>query len=472
MRAPGPGPCYAAAVEARAASTEVGQYVDPGAYRSIWELGWPVMVNMGAHTLFSLVDLYWIGALGTNAIAAVSLCGNIMFSMFGLTIIVQSGALAMISRRVGAGSLEGADGAEGISAQAVHLSILLGIVVATLGVLTAQPIMAIFDASAEVTELGTAYLWPMMAGFAPMFPGMALGAIFTATGDTRTPMYVGVASNLLNGVLDPFLIFGWSGLPALGVGGAAYASLICQVLGTLALWRLYRDRDMGFPHPHLLRWYGADAWGRLMRIGVPRGLAALTRPLSTLFLLKVIATFGPAGVAAFGITVRSLSPTWLYQGALITAVSTLTGQSLGRKDLDGIRRLVASSTRMSVLTSIAIALPYWIWARDIVGIFEKNTLEVLVLGETFIRLLLLTNLSTAFALIWSAVMNGAGDTRPPMVLAIASNWLIKLPLAYALAIPLGAGVEGIWWAMAASILFENAGLWLWYRRDRWMHAEV
>ena len=453
-------------------SAPPANHLDPGSYRSIWMLGWPVMVNMGAHTLFSLIDLYWIGSLGTDAIAAVALCGNILFSMFGLTIIIESGALAMISRRIGAENLEGADGAEGVAGQGMHLSLLLGAGVASLGMLAARPIMQLFDASSEVTELGTAYLVPMMAGFMVMFPGMALGATFTATGNTRTPMYVGVAANIANAVLDPFLIFGWGGLPALGVAGASIASLICQVLGLLALFQLYRRRDMGFPRPRLLRWYGASAWSRMLRIGIPSGLGALTRPFSTLFLLKVIASFGPAGVAAFGITVRSLSFTWLYYAAISTAVATLTGRSLGRRDVGGIRVLVANSTRLSILLSIALGVPYWIFAREVVGIFEQENLLVLDLGVTFIRLLVVANLTTAFSMVWAAVMQGAGDTRPPMVIAILSNWVVKLPLAYWLAIPRGVGVEGIWWAMAVSIMFEAGALLFWYRRDRWMHAEV
>lgn len=447
-------------------------YLPPGSYRSVWMLGWPVMVNMGAHTLFSLVDLYWIGSLGTDAIAAVALCGNILFSMFGLTIIIQIGALAMISRRIGAENLEGTDGAEGVAGQAMHLSLLLGAIVASLGMLAAMPIMRLFDASPEVTELGTAYLVPMMAGFVAMFPGMALGAIFTATGNTRTPMYVGVVFNIVNAVLDPFLIFGWGGLPALGVAGASIASLICQVLGLVALFQLYRRRDMGFPRPRLLHWYGVSAWSRMLRIGIPGGLGALTRPFSTLFLLKVIASFGPAGVAAFGIVVRSMSFTWLYYGALSTAVATLTGQSLGRQDVDGIRLLVTKSIRLSMLLSVVLGVLYWTFAREVVGIFEQENLVVLDLGTTFMRLLVLANLATAFSMVWGAVMQGAGDTRPPMVIAILSNWVVKLPLAYWLAVPRGVGVEGIWWAMAISIVFESGALLVWYRRDRWMHAEA
>jgi putative MATE family efflux protein len=378
----------------------------------------------------------------------------------------------MISRRVGAGELQGMDGAEGVAAQALHLSILIGVIVAGFGVMAARPIMLLFDASPEVTEHGTAYLVPMMAGFLAMFPGMAVGAVFTATGDTRTPMYVGVVSNILNAVLDPILIFGWGGMPRLGVAGAAIASLICQVLGLVMLIGLYSRRDLGFPHPGVLRWYGASAWGRMLRIGIPGGLSALTRPFSTLFLLKVIASFGAPGIAAFGITVRSLSLTWLYYGALSTAVSTLTGQSLGRRDLDGIRRLVARSIRMSIVLSVALGVPYWIWAREVVGLFEHDNVAVLDLGTRFMRLLVVANLATAFSMVWGAVMSGAGDTRPPMAISILANWAVKLPLAYWLAISLGIGVEGIWWAMAISIVFESVALLIWYRRDRWMYAKV
>lgn len=444
----------------------------PGSYRSIWKLGWPVMVNMGAHTLFSLVDLYWIGSLGTDAIAAVALCGNVMFSMFGLTTIIQIGALAMISRRIGAQNLTGTDGAEGVSGQAIQLGFLLGVGVAGLGMLASRPIMQLFDASPEMTEHGVDYLVPMMASFVAIFPAMALGAVFTATGNTRTPMYVGVAFNIVNAVLDPFLIFGWAGLPALGVAGASIASLICQLLGMVVLYRLFRRLDMGFPRPRLTHWHGTSGWGRMLRIGIPGGLGALTRPFSTLFLLKVVASFGPAGVAAFGIVVRSMSFTWLYYGAMSTAVSTLTGQSLGRQDVPGIRVLVSKSLRLSILLSIALGAVYWIFAREIVAIFDQSDPEVLDLGASFMRLLVLANLSTAFSMVWGAVMQGAGDTRPPMVIAILSNWVVKLPLAWWLAIPRGVGVEGIWWAMAISIVFEGVALWVWYRRDRWKHAVV
>lgn len=445
---------------------------DPNSYPAIWRIAWPVMVNMGAHTLYSLVDLYWIGTLGTDAIAAVSLCGNILFSLFGLTIITQAGTLAMVSRRIGAQQLLGRDGAEGVATQALQLSLVLGALVAGIGMFAARPVLELFDASPATTEHGVDYLLPMLAGYLTIFPAMALGACFTAIGDTRTPMRIGIAANLLNAAIAPFFIFGWAGLPALGVGGAALAALLCQVLAFAAQLHLVRTRITLFPHPRFLRWYGTGAWGRLLAIGIPGGLGSLTRPFSTLFLMKLMAGFGPAGIAAFGIAVRSLMPTWLYYEGLATAVGTLTGHSLGRGDAPSVRRLVRRAVLLSCGLSLLIGLPYWFGAREVVGLFEKSNAEVLDYGALFVRLLVVANLSTAFGLVCSSVMNGAGSTRMPMVVAILSNWAIKLPLAYFLAVELGWGVPGVWWGMFVSILFESGANALGYRSGRWRHARV
>ena len=452
--------------------TASNRVLDPTSYRSIWQLAWPAMVSMGAHTGFAIVDMYWIGALGTDALAAVSLIGNVIFCLFGLTQIVYVGALAMLSRRVGAGDLNGRDGAEGVAAQALQLSFLLGIGVTIVGVAAARPSVALFGTSETVATLSVEYLIPMLVGFLPTFPVMALSSFFTAGGDTRTPMQVGVAASLFNAALDPFLIFGWAGFPAWGVAGAGVASLVSSALSLAALWALYAVRGLPFPRAHPFKWLGTSAYRRLLRIGIPASLGMLTRPASTVILLGVIARFGTAGVAAFGITVRALSLVWLYHGALSTAVNTLTGQSLGAKNVGGIRVLVRKSIRLSLALSMLVGAGYFTWPQEIIGVFDKSDPQVLELGAIFMRLLVVANLATSFSVIWGAVLNGAGDTQPPMLIAVVANWVIKLPLAYLMAVPWGMGVEGVWWAMFISLVFESGATYVWYARDRWIHAKV
>jgi putative MATE family efflux protein len=452
--------------------TASNHVLDPTSYGSIWRLAWPVMVSMGAHTAFTIIDLYWIGALGTDALAAVSLIGNVLFCLFGFTQIVYVGALAMLSRRVGAGDLKGKDGAEGVAAQALQLSFLLGVGITILGVAAARPSVALFGTSETVAKLSVAYLIPMLVGFLPVYPLMALISFFTAGGDTRTPMQVGVAASLFNAALDPFLIFGWAGFPAWGVAGAGIASLVSAMLNLAALWVLYAVRELPFPRAHPFKWSGTRAYRTLFRIGIPASLGMLTRPASTVILLGVIAQFGTAGVAAFGVTVRALSLVWLYQGGLYTAVSTLTGRSLGAKNVGGIRALVRKSIWLSLAISMVVGVGYFAWPQQIIGIFERSNPEVLELGAVFIRLLVVANVATSFSVIWAAVLNGAGDTQPPMVIALVANWVIKLPLAYLMAVPWDMGVEGVWWAMFISLVFESGVTYIWYARDRWVHVKV
>lgn len=446
--------------------------LDPAAYRSIWILGWPVLINMGTHTLFSVVDLFWVHKLGTDAVAAVALAGNIMFCMFGLTQIIYAGSLAMISRRVGSSQAEMLTEAPIISAQAVHLSLLLGLVIASSGALLTPAIIKLFDVSQALTQNSIDYLVPMMWSFLPLFPSMAFAAIFTAIGNTRIPMYIGVTTNLINAALDPFLIFGWGPFPELGISGAGIASLICQFFGLSITWLAFKLAKFPFDRPKIFKNNGIGSWPTMLRIGIPSGLAALTRPFSTLFLLKVIATFGSEGVAAFGITIRALSPIWLYHAALMTAVGTLTGQALGDGKLNDIKALVANSIKLSLLTSVAVGLIYFVFAEETIGIFEQENQEVIRLGALFLQLLVIATLSSAPVIVWGAVLSGAGETRSPMVIAIYANWLIKLPLAYYFAVPMNWGIEGIWVAMVISIIYENFAIYLAYRKGKWKHTQV
>jgi len=217
---------------------------------------------------------------------------------------------------------------------------------------------------------------------------------------------------------------------------------------------------------------GRTVCKKILTIGIPSGATAITRALRTLFLLKVLYTLGNEGIAAFGITVRALSFIWLYHGALSAAVSTLSGQSLGRKDLEGIQVLSKNSILLSVIISLLLGSVYFIFAEQILKLFENENLLVISLGVLFLKLLVCANLFSAPAIIWASILTGAGETRSPMIIAIISNWLIKLPLAWFLGINLGFGIEGIWYAMCFSIVYEDFAIYLAYRKGKWRNMEL
>ncbi len=459
-----------ALVGKRAAATDT--------YRRIWDLGWPVSISTSTITLLTLVNLFWIGHLGTAAVAAVALGGNILFIVFGISNVVYTGALAIVARRVGEGNR-----AEAFSAtvHALCLGGLLGAMVAALGYAGAAAILRFFDAGPEVEGAGSGYLRIMFSGQIFLYVSTALGASYQAAGDTRTPMLVNMVVVLLNGVLDPFFIFppgqvvvlgiplGWLGW---GVNGAAIAAVLSGVAGMVLflMLSLVLGRPFRRPARRTKRLAPALFW-RMLQIGAPASISMIARPLSTFLLLKVIASFGTAAIAAFGIALRSFSVNWIPYSGINAAVATLVGQSLGARNVREAERVVLRGLAMTTLLGVVFCVIYYAWSSQIILAFDHEA-AVVAAGEPFLKLMALSFLFSAPMFPLVSAMNGAGDTKPPMVTAFLANWPVKLPLSYVLALPLGYGIDGVWVGMFVSIIFEAVVMFVWYRRGAWKTKRV
>lgn len=447
-------------------------------YRRIWQLAWPVATSTSTITLLTLVNLFWIGHLGTAALAAVSVCGNILFIVFGLANVVHTGALAIVSRRVGEGNLAGAfDGTR----HGVLLGAILGVVVATLGYLSAGSVVRFFGAGSEVENLAIPYLRIMYLEQVPLYVTVALAACYQAAGDTRTPMLINVGMVLANVVGDPLFIFapgqvviggvdvGWLGL---GVDGAAIVALITGIAGcaTFLLLSVVGRRPFKRPGDGRHPISGALLW-HMLRIGTPASIGMVARPLSTFLLLKVIASFGTTAIAAFGIAIRSFGVNWIPYSGVNVAVSALVGQSLGAKRVGDAERVVHRGLIVTTALGVLFCILYYGWAHDIMRLFDDDP-AVVAAGETFLKLIALSFLFSGPMLPLGSAMNGAGDTKPPMIVAFVANWVVKLPLAYVLAIPVGYGIDGVWLGMFVSIVLEALLMFWWYRRGTWKTKRV
>jgi putative MATE family efflux protein len=447
-------------------------------YRRIWELGWPVSISTSTITLLTLVNLFWIGHLGTVAVAAVALGGNILFIVFGISHVVYIGTLAITARRIGEG-----DRSEAFSAT-VHglcLGALIGAAVAVLGYAGSPAIVRFFNAGADVEGAAISYLRIMFTGQIFLYVSTALGASYQATGDTRTPMLVNVAVVVLNGVLDPFFIFtpsqvivggiplGWLGW---GVDGAAIAAVLSGVAGMVLFLATSVILGRPFPWPvrQAIRLAPSLFW-RMLQIGAPASISMIARPLSTFLLLKVIASFGTAAIAAFGIALRSFSVNWIPYSGINAAVATLVGQSLGARNVREAERVVLRGLVVTTLLGAIFCVVYYVWSSQIILVFDTEP-AVVSAGQPFLKLMALSFLFSAPMFPLVSAMNGAGDTKPPMITAFLANWPVKLPLAYVLALPLGYGIDGVWIGMFVSIVFEALVMFVWYRRGTWRFKKV
>jgi putative MATE family efflux protein len=469
--------------QAARAATRVGDDApvvpfDAAGYRRLWQIGWPVSISTSTITLLTLANLYWIGHLGTDAVAAVSLCGNLLFIVFGIASVIHTGALAIVARRVGEGDLARAHSA---MLHGIVLAFALGAAVAAAGWIAAPAIVRFFDAEPAVAGVATEYLRVMMLGQVPMFVTVGIGAGYQAAGDTRTPMLVNVAVVLINAVIDPFLIFapgqvalagvdiGWLGL---GAVGAALGATVGSIVGCALLALITVLRDQPFPAAaHRRTRLTLAEFAHMLRIGAPAAVSMAARPLSTFLLLKIIAGFGTAAIAAFGIALRSFSVNWIPYSGINVAVATLVGQCLGASRPDAAERVVWRGAVMTGLLGLLYCIVYYAAAEPILRVFDDEP-AVLEMGVPFLQLMALSFLFSGPTLPFGSAMNGAGDTKPPMIVAFLANWPVKLPLSYALALPLGWGINGVWAGMFVSLVFEAALIALWYRRGEWKRRRV
>ena len=463
--------------EVSAAVEEMAPTPALAGYRRLWQLAWPVATSTSTITLLTLVNLFWIGHLGTVFLAAVSVCGNILFIVFGLSNVVHTGALAIVARRVGEGNLAHASRA---TRHALLLGGALGVIVALIGYATAPSVVGFFGAGADVEAIAVPYLKIMYVGQVPLYLSVALSACYQAAGNTRLPMLINMAVVLANGIADPFFIFkpgeiSVAGLPLGWLGwnadGAAIAAVLASAAGCALFLAVSFVRRHPFPAPARGGAFAfAELW-QMLRIGTPASVSMVARPLSTFLLLKVIASFGTTAIAAFGIAIRSFGVNWIPYSGIHVAVSALVGQSLGAHRLRDAEQVVRRGLVVTTALGVVFCVLYYGWAREIMLAFDHDP-AVVTAGESFLKLIALSFLFSGPMLPLGSAMNGAGDTKPPMIIAFIANWLVKIPLAYVLALPLGYGINGVWFGMFVSIVLESLLMFAWYQRGTWKTKRV
>ena len=382
--------------------------------------------------------------------------------------MLQGGTVAFISRRVGEKDFVRArSGAE----QSIFLSLTLGIILSIFSYLFSTEIMNFYGATENVTNIGILYFNTLIGGFTFLFSGMVLAAIFQASGDTKTPMYIFAGMSVLNLILDPIFIFGWGSIPAMGIFGAALATVISEgsafVVGVIFLlkYKLLRPRFLHFFIPEIV------TIKRIIKIGSWTGMSSFSRPLSAILLQKIITFHGTKAVAAFSFGIQWISLYFVIMDGIRVAISTMVGKKLGEMKHQEVDVIVKSGIKFGiyiVILTIIVGLPLSEYA---IKIFSTDP-EIVTMGSNYLRIVIITLIFEVPMTVYTAAFNGAGDTKPPMIISFISNWLGKIPYAYVGSYLLGFGVNSVWVAISVSIIIEGIGMWFWFRKGNWKFKTV
>ncbi|MGA8270407.1 MAG: MATE family efflux transporter [Candidatus Sulfotelmatobacter sp.] len=436
--------------------------------RAILLLAVPMVLEMVLESLFAVVDVFWVGRLGANAVATVGLTESMLALVFSVAMGLSLSTTAMVARRIGEKDPEGAAVA---GVQAIALGLLISLAIGIPCFLFAPNLLPLMGASPEIVATGSGYTKICLGG---SFAALLLfldNAIFRGAGDAAIAMRLLWVSNILNLILDPCLIFGWGPFPRLGVTGAALATLTGRSIGVL--YQFYRLMH-GTERIRILRTQvriRLDVLLRLMRVSLTGILQFAIAHTSWIGLVRIVSIFGAAALAGYTIGIRIVIFVILPSWGLSNAAATLVGQNLGAGHPDRAEKAVWRTGLYNVIFLGAVGLVFIFFSEPIVRLFTHDP-AVVPLGAAALRIISYGNLGYAYFMVMMQAFNGAGDTITPTIVNFFGFWLFEIPLAYWLAIPMHMRSNGAFAAIAiaeSSMAVVSAVL---FKQGRWKKKKI
>jgi putative MATE family efflux protein len=436
--------------------------------RAILLLSVPMMLEMAMESLFAVVDVYFVSSLGASAVATVGLTESVLTLIYAVAIGFSMGTTALVARRIGEKNPTAAADA---AVQAIIVVVAASIPFSIAGIFFAKDILALMGGDAWTIEHGYRYTVWMLGGNAVIMLIFGINAIFRGAGDAAIAMRVLWVSNAINIVLDPALIFGWGPFPAMGIEGAAIATNIGRGVGVLMqLWVLLR----GAKHIRVLasqvRLNVAVMW-TLVRTSLGGTAQFIIATSSWVGLVRIVSVFGSEAVAGYTIAVRififTLMPAW----GLSNAAATLVGQNLGAGQPERAERSVWVTGFANMAFLAVVSLTYIVFNEQLVRIFTSEP-GVVANGAQCLRVVSYGYIFFSWGMVMPQAFNGAGDTMTPTKINFVCFWLLEIPLAYWLAITLGAKSNGVYWSIVvAESTAAVIAIWL-FRRGKWKQIKI
>lgn len=425
---------------------------------TLWRMTWPVVIGVLTLISFNVVDTFFVGMLGTDPLAAVSFTFPVTFTVVSLAIGLGIGTSAVIARKRGSGREEHArfDGTVALS-----VSALLVMVLSVIGYLSMDAIFALLRAQTRLLPYIHDYMTIWFLGAVLLVTPMVGNAVLRASGDTRTPSLIMASGGLLNAIFDPIFIFGLGPIPAMGVQGAALASLISWIIGTLlVLWYLNYKQLLTLLVPKDASWLHSAR--QILSIGIPAAGANMLTPLAMAVLTAIIAAYGAPAVAAFGVGSRIESLASVIILALSMSLPPLISQNFGAHAYDRVNAAYKVAIRsvlivQLIIYGVLVALAPWVAAA-----FTDDP-EVARLIRLFIYIMPLGYGVQGVIILTNSSFNALHKPMSALGLSIIRLFVMFVPLSW-----LGAllyDIPGLFAGGVIANVITGGIAWLWFQRE-------
>jgi putative MATE family efflux protein len=464
--APGSPPFWSSVREALRGSHQ--DFTTGNLNRAILLLAIPMVLEMVLESLFAVVDVFWVGRLGADAVATVGLTESLLSLVFAIGLGLSLSTTAMVARRIGEKDPAGAAVA---GVQAIILGLATSLLIGLPCIFYAPDLLKLMGASPQVVATGSGYARIALGGSGAIMMLFLNNAIFRGAGDAAIAMRLLWVSNIINLILDPCLIFGLGPFPKLGVTGAALATFTGRSIGVAyQFYRLLR----GSERIRILRGQihvNFTVLLRLLRVSITGILQFAIAHTSWIGLVRIVSIFGSAALAGYTIAIRIVIFIILPSWGLSNAAATLVGQNLGAKQPDRAESSVWRTGLYNMIFLGLVGVIFIVFATPIVRLFTSDP-DVIPLAASCLRIVSYGNIGYAYGMVMLQAFNGAGDTVTPTIVNLFGFWLFEIPLAYFLAIPARMQARGAYCSIvAAEALIAGVSIIL-FKRGYWKRQKI
>ena len=410
-----------------------------------------MLVTMVFQTLYFLIDLYWVGRLGKEAVAGVGIAGNLNFVTLAVTQMLSVGITTLVSHATGQ---KDRDRACVIFNQSQVLSLVVGVLFFVVGMATRNFYVDALSPDAETAKLASDYLLYFIPAMALQFAIVAMGAALRGTGNFRPGMIVSTASVILNMILAPFLIFGWVTGRAYGVAGAAISTLIAVAVATvwLTLYFLPADSYLKFVR---VDWKpNFTLWKKMLGIGLPAGAEFFLLAVYLFIVYIVSRPFGAAAQAGFGIGMRIVQAGFMPVVALGFSVAPVAGQNFGARQATRVRATFRAAALMAIGVMLFLTAICQLEAAVLIRVFSKDA-QVIDVGSEYLSIVSWTFPASGVIFVGGSMFQALGHTLPALIASFARIILVGVP-AFILAQLPGFQLHWIWYLSVVALIVQLA----------------
>lgn len=428
-----------------------------GITKDIVNIAIPSIVGFLGQILFEIVDIYWIGKLGGEVIAAVAAAAFWHWTTFAIMNVTTTGAASLVAQYYGSNDIRSRFQ---VIKESFWLSLIVTFLMMLFFLLFSSKIFQLMGLSTASHQYALDYFLIFVWGLPILYLMSLTGQIFNAYGDTKTSTLIMGIVIVLNIILDPLLIFGYFGFPKLGIQGASWALIISEIIGTV--FRLYFLRKKNYI-PELFSFvdiknFSAQFFKKILHIGVPSALTNVIWTLVFPTLTILITKFGMDPLAGLNVGNRIEGFPYFFGIGFSIAMTALVGQSFGQNDFEKIKKIINRGMILISLFMFPVAISFIFFPEFFVKFLVTDP-NVIHHAANYLRIVGYFEFFLGWELIIEGIFNGLGKTRTYMFVRIPLT-LLRIPLAYLFAFTFGMGVSGVWWAISITTFFKGVGVYI------------